>query len=206
MNTSTLVQKLWNYSNVLRDDRMSFGDYVEQLTYLLFLKMADERSCPPYSQPSLVLPPHARRVVATGFNIDHVLIGPAGVFTIETKTWSKPLYGDARIAYDGENLTAGKLQPDRDPVVQAKAQSRWLKLLIAESTGRRLNVQPVVLFPGWFVEAASGSQKEVWVLEPKALPALLANADHHLAAEDIKLVSFHLSRFIRSVERERVPQ
>ena len=52
MNTSTLVQKLWNYCNVLRDDGMSYGDYVEQLTYLLFLKMADERSRPPYGQPS----------------------------------------------------------------------------------------------------------------------------------------------------------
>ncbi len=36
----------------LRGDGMSYGDYVEQLTYLLFLKMADERSRPPYSQPS----------------------------------------------------------------------------------------------------------------------------------------------------------
>ena len=54
MNTFTLVQKLWNYCNVLRDDGLSYGDYVEQLTYLLFLKMADERSRPPYSQPSLV--------------------------------------------------------------------------------------------------------------------------------------------------------
>jgi type I restriction enzyme M protein len=52
MNTSAIVQKLWNYCNVLRDDGMSYGDYVEQLTFLLFLKMADERSKPPYSQPS----------------------------------------------------------------------------------------------------------------------------------------------------------
>ena len=35
MNAATLVQKLWNYCNVLRDDGMSYGDYVEQLTYLL---------------------------------------------------------------------------------------------------------------------------------------------------------------------------
>ena len=42
MNASALVQKLWNYCNVLRDDGMSYGDYVEQLTYLLFLKMAAE--------------------------------------------------------------------------------------------------------------------------------------------------------------------
>jgi type I restriction enzyme M protein len=41
--SSAVVQKLWNYCNILRDDGLSYGDYVEQLTYLLFLKMADER-------------------------------------------------------------------------------------------------------------------------------------------------------------------
>jgi len=40
--SSTIVQRLWNYCNVLRDDGMSYGDYVEQLTYLLFLKMDAE--------------------------------------------------------------------------------------------------------------------------------------------------------------------
>jgi type I restriction enzyme M protein len=42
--SSTIVQRLWNYCNVLRDDGMSYGDYVEQLTYLLFLKMDHENS------------------------------------------------------------------------------------------------------------------------------------------------------------------
>ena len=54
MSPSAIVQKLWNYCNVLRDDGMSYGDYVEQLTYLLFLKMADERTKPPYNQPSQI--------------------------------------------------------------------------------------------------------------------------------------------------------
>ena len=54
MTSSAIVQKLWNYCNVLRDDGMSYGDYVEQLTYLLFLKMADERTKAPYSEPSVV--------------------------------------------------------------------------------------------------------------------------------------------------------
>ena len=52
MTSSVIVQKLWNYCNVLRDDGMSYGDYpsaklrtgVEQLTYLLFLMIADERA------------------------------------------------------------------------------------------------------------------------------------------------------------------
>ncbi len=41
--SATVVQRLWNYCNVLRDDGVSYGDYVEQLTYLLFLKMDDEQ-------------------------------------------------------------------------------------------------------------------------------------------------------------------
>src|SRR6266568_8696868 len=51
-NPTALVQKLWNYCNILRDDGLSYGDYVEQLTFLLFLKMADEQSKPPFNRQS----------------------------------------------------------------------------------------------------------------------------------------------------------
>ena len=50
--SSAIVQKMWNYCDVLRDDGVSYGDYVEQLTYLLFLKMADEQTKPPFNKPS----------------------------------------------------------------------------------------------------------------------------------------------------------
>lgn len=49
-----LVQKLCNFCNILRDDGLSYGDYVEQLTFLLFLKMADEQSRPSFSKSSAV--------------------------------------------------------------------------------------------------------------------------------------------------------
>ena len=51
-NPNALVQKLWNYCNILREDGLSYGDYVEQLTFLLFLKMADEQARPPFNKPS----------------------------------------------------------------------------------------------------------------------------------------------------------
>jgi hypothetical protein len=94
-------------------------------------------------------------------------------------------------------------QPDRDPLIQAKAQARWRAAPLVESTGRQFAVQPVVVFPGWYVEAAPGSQRDVWVMEPKGLPAFLACQQGCLTPEDIKLASFHLSRYVRGVERER---
>ncbi|HBM15973.1 MAG TPA: DNA methyltransferase [Lentisphaeria bacterium] len=50
MNAQTIVSKVWSFCNTLRDDGVSYGDYLEQLTYLLFLKMADEYSKPPYNR------------------------------------------------------------------------------------------------------------------------------------------------------------
>lgn len=50
MNTNALVQKIWNFCHTLRDDGVSYGDYLEQLTYLLFLKLAHEYAAPPYNR------------------------------------------------------------------------------------------------------------------------------------------------------------
>ncbi len=47
---SSLISKVWNFAHVLRDDGVGYGDYLEQITYLLFLKMADELTRPPYSK------------------------------------------------------------------------------------------------------------------------------------------------------------
>ncbi len=54
MNTSTLVQKVWNFCHTLRDDGVGYGDYLEQLTYLLFLKLAHEYAQPPYSRQTQI--------------------------------------------------------------------------------------------------------------------------------------------------------
>ena len=50
MNTAPIVSKVWSFCTTLRDDGVSYGDYLEQLTYLIFLKMADEYAKPPYSR------------------------------------------------------------------------------------------------------------------------------------------------------------
>ncbi len=87
-------------------------------------------------------------IVGGKFNIDHVLIGCSGIYTIETKTVNKYVKGIQKIQYDGESVSINGFVPDRNPISQAKAQAAWLKDLIKELTGRSLQVQPVVLYPG----------------------------------------------------------
>jgi len=48
MSTDAIVSKVWSFCTTLRDDGVGYGDYLEQLTYLIFLKMADEYAKPPY--------------------------------------------------------------------------------------------------------------------------------------------------------------
>jgi type I restriction enzyme M protein len=56
MNSSTLIQKVWNFCHTLRDDGVGYGDYLEQLTYLLFLKLAHEYTEDPYNRDRRISP------------------------------------------------------------------------------------------------------------------------------------------------------
>ncbi|MFM9963468.1 MAG: N-6 DNA methylase [Planctomycetaceae bacterium] len=57
-DSQQIVSKAWNFAHVLRDDGLSYMAYTEQITFLLFLKMADEMTKPPYSRPPIVPPKH----------------------------------------------------------------------------------------------------------------------------------------------------
>ena len=135
-----------------RDGERAVGQYLEQLREQGYRVLHD--------------------LVGDGFNVDHVLIGPAGVFTVETKTISKPAKGKTEIEYDGEHLTVNGLKPDRDPLVQGKAQAHWLGGLLQETTGRRFEVRSMVLYPGWFVKLLTGAPwLDCWCLIPRACRA-----------------------------------
>ena len=49
-HAAALTSKVWSFCNTLLDDGVSYGDYIEQITYLLFLKMVDEYSKPPHNK------------------------------------------------------------------------------------------------------------------------------------------------------------
>ena len=130
------------------------------------------------------------------YNIDHVLIGGTGIFTIETKTISKPT-GESEVTYDGEQVLVQGLEPDRDPIIQAKAEAQWVRDFVKSCIGKDgVPVRPVVLFPGWYT-SKQPKGVEVWVLNEKALPVFVQNERGFVTQQDIYAIHFHLSQYVR---------
>ena len=141
-------------------------------------------------------------ILGDSFNVDHLVVGPTGVFAVETKTHSKPVKGMCNVKYDGEKVTVNGATPERDPIVQAKAEAKWVSDLLEQSTGRRFFVQPIVLYPGWYVETTKPNV-DVWVLNDQGMPTFIRNArNHQLSPEDISLISFHLKRYVISRDQQ----
>jgi len=139
-------------------------------------------------------------IVGDKFNIDHLLIGPTGVYTVETKTISKPAKGPCEIIYDGEAVSMNGFPPDPDPIVQAKAQADWIKReFLKDVISDDLHVRPVVLYPGWFVKPQPKGC-DVWVLNPDALPGFLQNEKASLDKHDIQAVEGCMSVYVRHSE------
>ncbi|MDP3032854.1 MAG: DEAD/DEAH box helicase family protein [Rhodocyclaceae bacterium] len=127
---------------------------------------------------NLVMEYGHQQAVADGVNVNY------DVYRIRTE-----------VTEAGSKVEAGYWLEVRD-----KERHR-LQRLLAESTGKTLPVKPVILFPGWYIEDSRASCRDLWVLEPKALAKFLDNEPSVVAAEDVKLASYHLSCFIREQER-----
>jgi len=137
-----------------------------------------------------------------GFNVDHIVIHQNGIYVIETKTYSKPDKGEAAILYDGKSLRISEKLTTSDPLIQVKAATSWVQQLLLESTGSKFNLKPVLVFPGWYIQSSAEAMKsDVWVLNPKALPAFIENQKPQLAADKVHMLALHLSRYIRSSKK-----
>jgi hypothetical protein len=140
-----------------------------------------------------------------GFTVERLLVGPQGLFLVETRTRAKPARGLGRIRYDGEALTVAGHRGDRDPIQQAMARARWVADLVSDSSGRNCFVRPVMLFPGWFVERLAKTTS-VWVLNPKMLPVVVDREPTRLGAEDVQLIASHVAQYLASGERDSAPR
>jgi len=138
-------------------------------------------------------------IPSKGFNLDHVVIHESGIYVIETKTYSKPQRGESKVIFNGESVSFNGHKENKKPIIQVNAAANWLAEMLLESTGRQFKIKPVVVFPGWYIEATSEAKfTNAWVLNPKALPTFIGNSKKQLKLEEVKMASYHLSRYIRS--------
>ena len=105
-----------------------------------------------------------------GFNIDHIVIAPRGVFAVETKSFRKPrdLPGGkpAKATFDGVGLGFGDFAT-REPIEQSRRQAQWLARYLREAMQEQVAVMPAVSLPGWFVEKTEdGRKSDVFVFTP----------------------------------------
>ena len=165
--------------------------------------LAGERHTGNYLQNSLLRNGYwlIHDIVDDAGNIDHAVIGPGGVFSVETKTRTKRK-GENKVTYDGTQILVNGLAPDRDPVVQAKAAARSLQRILRDYTGTTVEVRPVVLFHEWYVEAQPRSA-ETWVLNEKAFVKFVENEPERLSKEDVFRLAAALGRYVRDQEEKR---
>lgn len=137
------------------------------------------------------------------WNIDHVVLTPAGVFAIETKTRRKPR-GTApdgqqghKVVFDGHQLLfPSPMKADRFGIDQAQRNTNWLSDKLTSLNGTPIPVVPVLVLPGWWIEAKG--KGPVSVLNPKSLPKFLNGHQSLLSDEKFRAITAQLE------ERSRI--
>lgn len=138
-----------------------------------------------------------------GFDIDHAIIGPSGVYAVETKTFSKRGGAEEQVQWDGQSLSVAGRTPDRDPIAQSKAVARELFNIVKDHAGDSIFVQPVVVFPGWYV-VNNADKSDVWVENEKQLIGRIKSAQTRLDSKRIIVVANALRRYQYDEERRRL--
>ena len=144
--------------------------------------------------------------MADRFNIDHIVVGPAGVFAVETKAKSKPTSedrsADAKVTYDGRCLHFPRWK-ETQPLEQAKNQAVWLERWLSSATGEPTPVRPVLALPGWYITRTAS--EGILVINPKqfagiARPINGIKLDEHR----IKSIVHQIDQRCRNIESRAV--
>jgi hypothetical protein len=136
------------------------------------------------------------------FNIDHVVVGPTGLFAVETKARRKGRaregFKDHEVVYDGKQLIWPWAE-DRYGLVQADAEARWLTNWIHKATGLSVTARAILALPGWFV--VNRVYGPILVVNHKGLPSFIhGRGERILSEEQIDLIARQLDQRCRDVE------
>lgn len=133
-------------------------------------------------------------------NIDHVVVAPGGVFTVETKHRLKPTEGNAtknaRVTFDGKALHFPGWKETK-LIEQARTQARVLSGLLTRSTGTSVQVHPIIALPGWYVDTSNRS--DVVVINPKNCTFMLrpSRGEQVLGSKHIERIGYQVEQLCR---------
>jgi hypothetical protein len=134
-----------------------------------------------------------------GFNIDHVLVGPGGVFVVETKARRKLMNGggkkEFRVTFDGQMLHwPGR--SDSHGIDQAKNNAKTLSNWLSLAVGQNIWVTPILTLPGWMVERTVPANG-IYVVNPKEIKKVCAAFPATLTEPKIKQICHQLDQKCR---------
>lgn len=137
------------------------------------------------------------------FNLDHVAVGPTGLFLIETKTRRKSAIdtegNDHKVRFDGDALLWPQWR-DTETIRQVRQSARWLEQWIKQRIGRNHPITPLIAVPGWYTDESS--QNGLRVCSHKRLTHYMTHAPRTLDPETIDLIARQLDSLGRDIPFE----
>src|SRR3954468_1563377 len=134
-------------------------------------------------------------VVRDGFNVDHIVVGPGGVFAIETKFRS----GAGEITFrNGQGLFIGGFPEEKDSLSQARGNAAEVNRIIRENCHIDIWVKPVVVFVGDWRIKNDWRSTDARVFTPDRLADHIVNQQPSLTRREIELIASHLERSAKS--------
>jgi len=135
---------------------------------------------------------------ADGFNIDHIAIGPTGIFSLETKGRAKRKIIENKnweVIFDGKKLIFPGWTEEK-PIIQAIDQAKWLRKWLQKSTGAEYKVDPVLVIPGWYIKRTGPSDLKTYNGKN---PIFLSKGKTVLFPEQIQAISYQIDQKCRTI-------
>ena len=136
-----------------------------------------------------------KNVVMGKQKVDYLIANQAGVVLVNVCDWRTPSKDEAVINYDDEQILLNGYRPDANPIEPLKDVKQWIENKLYASLGKPIDVECLVVFPGWFVR----SPKEyvvVQVINPREIKKVLEERSNVLSDNDKTLLNYHLAKLI----------
>jgi hypothetical protein len=141
------------------------------------------------------------QVRGIGFEVDHVLVTPVGIFAISVEVIHQPAGHEASALFDGEFLHIEGAYALREPVARSKVVARCLADVIKEWARFAYKVRPVLIIPGWTIHRPRPPGSDSWACEPTEFLTHIARQNPLLDSEELASVKNAMGEVVRNATR-----